>query len=145
VFAEVQSWLICSPCLSLGHPRNLEHKNTALHAAPTLMQPLLSYSYYSSGSRIDTTKGVSGSQKYVLHWNHICPKRCGEPCGDCMVVVDPMILQCGHTLEDPRCHPTKNRSHIECDECQKAPDGRRRENQVGIIAQTVHEGSPCPP
>ncbi|KAI8351956.1 AAA domain-containing protein, partial [Mortierella sp. GBAus27b] len=46
--------------------------------------------------------------------NHVCPKTCKEPCGDCMVEVEAIILQCGHVFEHPKCHQAKNPSLILC-------------------------------
>ncbi|KAG0025767.1 hypothetical protein BGZ81_006855 [Podila clonocystis] len=46
--------------------------------------------------------------------HHACPKQCGEPCGDCTESVGPMVLGCGHILEQPRCHQKKNPSTIVC-------------------------------
>ncbi|KAK3823144.1 MAG: P-loop containing nucleoside triphosphate hydrolase protein, partial [Benniella sp.] len=46
--------------------------------------------------------------------DHICPKTCGEPCGDCMVVVDTIELGCGHVLEDPSCYQAKDPSSVHC-------------------------------
>ncbi|KAG0302743.1 hypothetical protein BGZ98_007268 [Dissophora globulifera] len=45
---------------------------------------------------------------------HICPKRCGEKCGDCMEFVDPLVLPCGHIFERPRCYQAKNQTLIKC-------------------------------
>ncbi|KFH66126.1 hypothetical protein MVEG_08227 [Podila verticillata NRRL 6337] len=45
---------------------------------------------------------------------HACPKQCGESCGNCMEFVGPMVLDCGHILEKPRCHQKKNPSMIIC-------------------------------
>ncbi|KAF9428398.1 hypothetical protein BGZ94_002538 [Podila epigama] len=45
---------------------------------------------------------------------HVCPKECGQNCGDCMVIVDPFVLDCGHRFEKPRCFEKKNPSLIKC-------------------------------
>ncbi|KAG0099265.1 hypothetical protein BGZ93_008398 [Podila epicladia] len=45
---------------------------------------------------------------------HACSNQCGEPCGDCMEVVGPIELACGHTFEKPTCHQKNNPSTIVC-------------------------------
>ncbi|KAF9358200.1 hypothetical protein BGX26_002267 [Mortierella sp. AD094] len=46
--------------------------------------------------------------------DHVCPKQCGDKCGDCMVPVAPFVLTCGHIFKTPRCWQAKNPSKIVC-------------------------------
>ncbi|ORZ31719.1 hypothetical protein BCR44DRAFT_1463653 [Catenaria anguillulae PL171] len=45
---------------------------------------------------------------------HPCPKLCNTPCGDCMAIVEPITLPCGHVLEKPWCFQTKSIESIKC-------------------------------
>ncbi|KAG0357837.1 hypothetical protein BGZ54_000164, partial [Gamsiella multidivaricata] len=46
--------------------------------------------------------------------DHVCPKVCGEKCGNCMEFVSPILLACGHIFDRPRCWQAKNPSKILC-------------------------------
>ncbi|KAF8978876.1 hypothetical protein BGZ46_006063 [Entomortierella lignicola] len=46
--------------------------------------------------------------------DHVCPKRCGEICGNCMQPVAPFVLPCGHIYKNPRCWESKDPSKIVC-------------------------------
>ncbi|KAF9106328.1 hypothetical protein BGX27_009209 [Mortierella sp. AM989] len=46
--------------------------------------------------------------------DHVCPKRCGDACGNCMVPVAPFVLPCSHIYKKPRCWESKNRDKIIC-------------------------------
>ncbi|KAG0003706.1 hypothetical protein BGZ65_001414 [Modicella reniformis] len=37
-----------------------------------------------------------------------------EPCGDCMEIVEPIVLPCDHVYDRPRCHQAKDPSVIQC-------------------------------
>ncbi|CAO3565268.1 unnamed protein product [Mortierella alpina] len=45
---------------------------------------------------------------------HACPKHCGDACGNCLEIVAPIILPCGHVYEEPKCHQKQNPSKIVC-------------------------------
>ncbi|KAG0210173.1 hypothetical protein BGX28_009613 [Mortierella sp. GBA30] len=45
---------------------------------------------------------------------HVCPKLCGEKCGDCMESMPPMVLSCDHVYETPKCYQKQNPSRIIC-------------------------------
>ncbi|KAF9093273.1 hypothetical protein BGX23_003500 [Mortierella sp. AD031] len=45
---------------------------------------------------------------------HACPKTCGEKCGLCMEIMPPMVLTCGHILEEPCCWQKQDPSKVIC-------------------------------
>lgn len=46
---------------------------------------------------------------------HACQKpTCGEDCGDCMVILDKVLLPCGHRRDQVPCYLTKNVGKIAC-------------------------------
>ncbi|KAG0001862.1 hypothetical protein BGZ79_004031 [Entomortierella chlamydospora] len=45
---------------------------------------------------------------------HVCPKLCGEKCGNCMEIVAPMVLPCGHIFDKPQCWQSRNPSKVTC-------------------------------
>ncbi|KAF9982115.1 hypothetical protein BGZ75_006502 [Mortierella antarctica] len=45
---------------------------------------------------------------------HACPKPCGETCGNCLEIVAPIILPCGHVYEEPKCYQKQDPSKIVC-------------------------------
>ncbi|KAK4445672.1 NFX1-type zinc finger-containing protein 1 [Podospora aff. communis PSN243] len=45
---------------------------------------------------------------------HACPKLCGEPCGLCQVLVDGVVLPCGHVKDRLPCHRAQEKDKIAC-------------------------------
>ncbi|CAG8568978.1 8018_t:CDS:10 [Rhizophagus irregularis] len=46
--------------------------------------------------------------------NHICPLPCGVPCGECEIVLEDILLPCGHNYPSPKCYQTQNPNLIKC-------------------------------
>lgn len=52
----------------------------------------------------------------VCPFQHLCPKPCGESCGDCTVRIPSVQLACGHSKKNVRCHLAQKPGDIECTE-----------------------------
>ncbi len=47
---------------------------------------------------------------------HACPKLCGEACGLCQVLVDNVVLPCGHVMDRVSCHQAQEKEKMVCHE-----------------------------
>ncbi|KAF9281867.1 hypothetical protein BGZ68_006340 [Mortierella alpina] len=46
--------------------------------------------------------------------NMPCGHHCGDACGNCLEIVAPIILPCGHVYEEPKCYQKQDPSKIVC-------------------------------
>ncbi|KAF9100396.1 hypothetical protein BGX29_006633 [Mortierella sp. GBA35] len=85
---------------------------------------------------------------------HACPKRCGQNCDVCMVIVSPMVQACGHILEKPYCWQRQDPSKVFCTtkvsrklptcehehemECKKDPRQIKCKKQCGKLLECGH-------
>ncbi|CAI2170001.1 16549_t:CDS:10 [Funneliformis geosporum] len=46
--------------------------------------------------------------------NHVCPLPCGDPCGECQIIVEDILLSCGHYFTSPKCYQSQDPKSIMC-------------------------------
>ncbi len=47
--------------------------------------------------------------------DHQCPKLCGQTCGSCLVLLDNIVLPCGHQKDRVPCGLTRELRNVRCD------------------------------
>ncbi|RIA86082.1 hypothetical protein C1645_780424 [Glomus cerebriforme] len=95
--------------------------------------------------------------KLHSHCNHVCPLPCGVPCGECEIVLEDILLSCGHYYPSPKCYQAQDPNSIRCTvmitrtlptcgheqkaRCGSSIEDLRCENNCGIILEGCEH--PC--
>ncbi|CAG8553663.1 12049_t:CDS:10 [Funneliformis mosseae] len=83
--------------------------------------------------------------------NHVCPLPCGDPCGECQIIVEDILLSCGHYFTSPKCYQSQDPKSIMCYtmvtrilptcghelnvRCSSSIDSLRCDHECGIILE----------
>jgi len=115
------------PCtrLSCGHTCDAKCHSENMHAT---------YFYTKACSRLNQTCG------------HSCQKPMrGEDCGPCRVLVDNVLLLCGHTLNQIECHKSQRSNTLHCNaQVEKTVLGCRHLIQIECGVNIAHKDFKCP-
>ena len=77
---------------------------------------------------------------------HSCQKPMrGEDCGPCRVLVDNVLLLCGHTLNQIECHKSQKSNTLHCNvQVKKTVPGCRHLIQIECGVNIAHKDFKCP-